>query len=277
MYKQLVLFQLSVLDCFEGYSVRCFFLFKEREKSERDSQATVLLQKPAVTQFCYLFGSKGQSKVRRSPRGKTDYKYAFLLHKHNILLTWDRNTFPSPTLHPPLELCFFSFFFFLMAWHYCYFRAVVYFWIVQIRGGILEQSQNGKRRKNKLKKNKKPKVHKRRRDLSTGRIQFWMSLVHRLEKKKNTMQSRNYFMEMLKRDSIPFHCSSHVITMGINIIVLFFFLCWNVIHMWLHVIQSDSFLSLSFWLYGGHVCYIKKKKKRLIWLNYSNNVKKKCI
>lgn len=112
MFKQLVLFQLSVLDCFEGYSVRCFFLFKEREKSERDSQATVLLKKPAVTQFCYLFGSKGQSKVRRSPRGKTDYKYAFLLHKHNILLTWDRNTFPSPTLHPPLELCFFSFFLF---------------------------------------------------------------------------------------------------------------------------------------------------------------------
>lgn len=195
--------------------------------------------------------------MRRSPWWKIDYKYAFLLHKHTILLTWDRNTFPSPTLHPPLERCFFSFFFLLMAWHYCYFRAVVYFWIVQVRGGILEQSQNGKRRKNKLKK--KIRNQKFTKGDAISQLEGYSSeclLYIDWKKRKTRCRVENISWRCWKE--IPFRFIVRVMSLLWVLILLFyfFFLCWNVIHMWLHVIQSDSFLSLSFWLYGGHVCCI---------------------
>lgn len=150
-----------------------------------------------------------------------------------------------------------------MAWHYCYFRAVVYFWIVQVRGGILEQSQNGKRRKNKLKK--KIRNQKFTKGDAISQLEGYSSeclLYIDWKKRKTRCRVENISWRCWKE--IPFRFIVRVMSLLWVLILLFyfFFLCWNVIHMWLHVIQSDSFLSLSFWLYGGHVCCIWKKKKK---------------
>lgn len=78
------------------------------------------------------------------------------------------------------------------------------------------------------------------------------------------MQSRNYFMEMLKRDSIPFHCSSHVSTMGINIIVLWggFFMLKCDTHVVNMSYKVTRFFPFLFDSTADMFAIFKKKKKK---------------
>ncbi len=69
--------------------------------------------------------------------------------------------------------------------------------------------------------------------------------------------------EMLKRD---FHLIVQIMSWLLVLILLLNVLCWNVIHMWLHVIWTDWFLSFSF-------CY----SSYLIWLMWLINNVKRCV
>lgn len=174
MFQQLVLFQLGILDCFEGYSVRFFFSRLNREKRKRVSQATEI----SSDTILFPFWVKGSKQSEKPPaEGWLQIHILTTQTQYSSYLRWE---YLPTTLHPsPRAVLFFSFpfFSFFNGMTLLLFQGSGLFLIRSVPwwdlGAVAEWQTEGK-----IKNQNSTK-----RDLSTGRIQFWMSLVHRLEKK----------------------------------------------------------------------------------------------